>query len=351
MFEGTMQPRGTNFSTGDEIDEWASEAPGRWSASETVAAALISSQSGHMRRSHPQGDALVWLLVITALTCLGAVLFRTAFPSEVSTTELAVLGGSAAALVFGFAFEFRRDALTAARALVGFALSLVVCALVAAALHDGLKPVILVTMATCLALSGVATAWVLVVQKPQRDWPDLLQGRTQSLAPKELEGVQFIIDPRQQLAAPNGAVQLTVTAQNCWSAPRTLVIAPGFADTFSAGREPIVFAPTLEVALPAGSVMQLTVRGWVRSDAVGSHTLRFEAHVTGRGGRRVRNRRYARYTAELPVLLEGLNVFAGVNFSLENRLSVRIEGPPAAEVQKDFGGQLVTVWSPSAHSA
>ncbi len=272
-----------------------------------------------MLASRRRGSGLLWLVAGLAFSSAVALFLQSNFPTAFSRGEWLTFALCGSVAVACFALEAMRDGFIAFRTGLLF-LAALLMAVVGVGIVRGqfTTPQVLITCVSTVLLAVGVAVWAKLQFAPSA-WPNLLAQRYPEVPHYELNGVQFAFVPGTLRAKAGETFEFKVVAQNAVDSPRSLGLELGFSTSFSAGREPVVLPVDPELELKAGEVASMTIRALARHTAVGTHALRFEVTVAGRGGRRGRHFRLPRYSPDAPLLLEALVVFAGLTVGLKER--------------------------------
>jgi hypothetical protein len=296
-----------------------------------------------------RGLAVIWLLVILALSAFGMLAATSGLPPPAGSTAAWVMGIAAVVTVASILLELRRDAFAASRPLGLFAGS--VAATSVLALLSGAPANALTVGLSAGASLVTALAWGLRArnQRAACPWPNHLVERFGPATVREVRGVQFVVQPSQLTVRSGDAFTLEVVAQNCWDTPRTLTIALATEATFAEGRSPVRLPPAAQLVLGPGEVGQLLLRGAAVAAAVGEHRLRVQPSVAGQDGARVRKWRAPEVKPTVDVAMDLLTVFGGFSLGEDGlTLSVKLVGAAPEADPAPATAIAQSVWRPGA---
>lgn len=299
-------------------------------------------------RGMARGIAVIWLLVILALSAFGMLAATSGLPPRAGSTAAWVMGIATVVTLASILVELRRDAFAASRPLGLFAGS--VAATGAFAVLSGAPANPLTLGLTAGAVLVTALAWGLRArtQRAASPWPNHLVERFGAAAVREVRGVQFVVQPSRLTARSGEAFTLALVAQNCWDTPRTLTIALATEATFAEGRSPVRLPPAAQLVLGPGEVGQLVLRGAAVEAAVGEHRLRVKPSVAGEGGARLRPWRAPEVKPTVDVAMDLLTLFGGFSLGEDGlTLSVKLDGAAPAAVPGPPTATAQSLWKPA----
>jgi hypothetical protein len=298
-------------------------------------------------RGMARGLAVIWLLVILALSAFGMLAATSGLPPPAGSTAAWVMGIAAVVAAASILLELRRDAFAASRPLGLFAGSMAATGVLALLSGAPANALTLGLSAGSALVTAVAWGLRARTQRAASPWPNQLVERFGAEPVREVRGVQFVVQPSQLTARSGEAFTVEVVAQNCWDTPRTLTIALATEASFAEGRSPVHLPPAAQLVLGPGEVGQLLLRGAAVEAAVGEHRLQVQPSVEGKGGTRVRKWRAPELKPTVDVAMDLLTIFGGFSLGEDGlTLSVKLVGaapkadlsPPTATAQ--------SVWRP-----
>ena len=296
-----------------------------------------------MGTSTELGQALQWIVITLALITAGmtaTVFLDRELPD--SATPYLVLGAALTVGLAGLAVQARRD-------LYSFCGFMLVAAFVTGLISGAIAlygqephPVAGAVAAwSAFAVAGSA-AYLLRTYFVREVLPDILAERFERSAIVEKGGVHFAVAQSSTRISPGGWLTFELVAQSCVDAERTVTLQTRAARGVAGSPRGLTFPNEVVLTVPPGAAVSLVVPVQAAPLAKGSFALRLSLEVAGENGVRVRRRRAAQLSSEIPAWITALGLVAGVLVTggglkvafvvLGSPAAARIEPEPPPEV-------------------